>query len=276
MIENFISYLESNMSTFILFGLQVVLAIVTFVIGSKLILWMRGVVRRSLEKAEADAGLIQFIDSSLNAIAYVFLVVIIAVKFGLEPASVAALFASVGVAIGLALQGCLSNIAGGIIILFTKPFVVGDYILEDTNKNEGVVKEIQIFHTKLQTVDNKIIIIPNGSLANNSLTNITNQEFRRLDFIIGISYEADLKKAKEILMRIIQSNEDVDHERDVFVIVDELAESSVNLGCKMWVRTEQYWAIRWAMFEEIKLSFDTEGIEIPYNKMEVRINKLES
>ncbi len=273
MVVKFQTFLDNNMESFLLFALQVVLAIVVFVIGQKVIKWIRSLVKKSLDKSAADAGVVQFIDSLLKATLQVLLVVGIAMNFGLEPASVAALLASAGVAVGLALQGSLSNLAGGVLILLLKPFVVGDYIIEDTNKNEGVVTEIEIFYTKLKTVDNKVIVVPNGTLANNSITNITGQEFRRLDIIVGIAYEANLKLAKDVLSKIIEGTEAVLKDRDVMVVVDELGDSSVNIACKMWVKTEDYWVTRWAMLEEIKLSFDENDIEIPYNKMEVQINE---
>lgn len=271
MVVKFQNFLGNNMESFVLFALQVVLAIVVFVIGQKVIKWIRSLVRKSLDKSAADAGVVQFIDSLLKATLQVLLVVGIAMNFGLEPASVAALLASAGVAVGLALQGSLSNLAGGVLILLLKPFVVGDYIIEDTNKNEGVVTEIEIFYTKLKTVDNKVIVVPNGTLANNSITNITGQEFRRLDIIVGIAYEANLKLAKDVLSQLIDGTEAVLKDRDIMVVVDELGDSSVNIACKMWVKTEDYWAARWAMLEEIKLSFDENDIEIPYNKMEVHV-----
>ncbi len=265
------SFIEANISEITGFCLKVVLAIVVFIVGVKLIKWVLKVTNTWLEKASVDKGVQQFATSVLKCILYILLLLSIGVQFGLESASVAALLASGGVAVGLALQGSLSNLAGGVLILLLKPFVVGDYILEDTNKNEGVVTEIQIFYTKLQSVDNKTVVVPNGILANASLTNITGEEFRRIDLKIGISYEADLKKAKEILFDIANGKEETCKGKDIVVMVEELADSAVILGCRCWVKTEDYWRIRWAMLEEIKLTFDEKGIEIPYNQLQVHI-----
>lgn len=267
------SFIEANISDITGFCLKVVLAIVVFIVGVKLIKWVLKVTNTWLEKASVDKGVQQFATSVLKCILYLLLLLSIGVQFGLESASVAALLASGGVAVGLALQGSLSNLAGGVLILLLKPFVVGDYILEDTNKNEGVVTEIQIFYTKLQSVDNKTVVVPNGILANASLTNITGEEFRRIDLKIGISYEADLKKAKEILFDIANDKEETCKDKDIIVMVEELADSAVILGCRCWVKTEDYWRIRWAMLEEIKLIFDEKGIEIPYNQLQVHITE---
>ena len=193
----------------------------------------------------------------------------IVTSLGVEPASIAALLASGGVAIGLALQGSLSNFAGGVLILLLKPFVVGDYIIEDTNKNEGTVKEIQIFYTKLATVDNKTIVIPNGTLANTSLTNVTAKDERRLDLTVGISYEADLKAAKETIEKILREDESVLQTEELIVYVDSLADSAVMIGSRCWVKTNEYWPARWRILEKIKLTLDENEIVIPYPQLVV-------
>ncbi len=270
-MESIMVYLESNIGVAVSFALEVVLAILVFIVGGKVIKWILSLVNTSFEKMEIDKGIQQFANSFLKALLYILLIISIGTKFGLETSSIAALLASAGVAVGLALQGSLSNLAGGVLILLLKPFVVGDYILEDSNKNEGVVKEIQIFYTKLQSVDNRIIVIPNGTLANTSLTNITGQPTRRLDLKISIGYGADLRKAKEIINSMLVNNEHIDHERETFVVVEDLADSAVIIGCKAWVETTEYWAVRWQMLEDIKLRFDEEGIEIPFNQLQVHM-----
>jgi small conductance mechanosensitive channel len=212
----------------------------------------------------------------LKFVLYIILIFSIGSNFGIDTTSVAALLASGGVAIGLALQGALSNFAGGVLILILKPFVVGDYIIEDTNKCEGTVKEIQIFYTKLSTVDNKTIVIPNGALANNSLTNVTAKNERRMDLLIDISYEADLRKAKQLIEQILMEEEAVLKEEEVLVFVDSLGASSVVIGTRSWVKTEEYWPTRWRLLERIKLTMDENGIEIPYQQMTVHLPKEEA
>ena len=273
---NFQKYLNDHIPDLITFGLKVVLAIVFFFIGRKIITWIRKIVRKSFERSNADKGVEQFVDSLLKFFLYAILLFSIVTKFGVESSSIAALIASGGVAIGLAVQGSLSNFAGGVLILLLKPFVVGDYIIEDNHKNEGTVKEIQIFYTKLSTVDNKTIIIPNGTLANTSLTNVTAKEVRRLEIKVGISYDSDLRKAKKILAEILDREEKILKEDEVLIYVDNLADSSVQIGIRAWVKTDDYWPVRWKLLEEIKLTFDREGIEIPYPQIKVYMKECEN
>ena len=183
----------------------------------------------------------------------------------------AALIASGGVAIGLALQGSLSNFAGGVLILLLKPFEVGDYIIEDTNKNEGTVKEIQIFYTKLSTIDNKTIVIPNGILTNNSLTNATAKDERRLDLKVDIAYEASIKEAKAVIETILKNDEAVLQDEDINVFVDALGESSVVLGARAWTKNEDFWSAKWRILEEIKEQLDEHHISIPYQQLMVHM-----
>lgn len=253
-------------------GIRVFLAVVFFFAGMQLIKLVRKILRKSLKRANADVGVIQFLDSLIKAILYVILILMIATSFGLDAASIVAVVGSAGVALGLALQGSLSNFAGGVLILLLKPFKVGDYIIEDTNGNEGTVSEIQLFYTKLTTPDERIVVLPNGTLANSSLTNVTTTYKRRLTVKVGISYASDLRKAKEIMRSAAASDEDVLPEEEVTVFVDDLADSSVVLGMHCYVANENYWAVRGRLLETIKLTFDAEGISIPYQQLDVHID----
>lgn len=270
-VGRFAQYLQDHIPLLIAFGIKVLFALIFFFIGRFLIKWIRKIVRRSMEHSKADKGVEQFVDSFLKFILYFLLLFSIAAKFGVDTASVAALIASGGVAIGLALQGSLSNFAGGVLILLLKPFEVGDYIIEDTNKNEGTVKEIQIFYTKLSTIDNKTIVIPNGILTNNSLTNATAKDERRLDLKVSISYEADLKKAKTLIENLLREDPSTIKEEEINVFVDDLADSAVIIGARAWVKSEEYWATRWRLLEEIKLTLDENEIEIPYPQLAVHM-----
>ena len=177
-----------------------------------------------------------------------------------------------GVAIGLAVQGSLSNLAGGVLILALKPFKVGDYIREGYSEKEGTVTEIQIFYTKLLTPDNQTVILPNGNLANNSLVNVTTQEARRMDISVGISYQADLRKAKEVLLQLLVQDEAVLKDRDMLVYVDSLADSCVKLGVRCWFKQEDFWKGKWRITENCKLCLDENGIEIAYNQLDVHLD----
>lgn len=264
---------QDNLPDIIAFGIQVVFAFVFFIIGSKVISWIRKLVRRSMERADADMGVRQFVDSLLKFGLYAILLFSIATRFGVEPSSVAALIASAGVAVGLALQGSLSNFAGGILILLLKPFAVGDYIIVTGEGIEGTVKEIQIFYTKMATVDNQTVVVPNGILTDNSLTNVTARPERQLDLKVGISYDSDLKRAKHLIENMLLSHEDIKQDEDIKVFVDSLSDSAVVIGLRAWVPTEKYWATRWQLLENIKLTFDEEGIEIPYDQLTVHVKE---
>lgn len=274
-VNQFVQFFQDNLPDIIAFGVRVVLALVFFFIGGKVIGWIRKLVRRSMNHANADTGVCQFVDSILKFGLYLILIFMIATKFGVESSSVAALIASAGVAIGLAVQGSISNFAGGILILLLKPFAVGDYIIVSSEGIEGTVKEIQIFYTKMATVDNQTVVVPNSILTENSLTNVTARPERQLDLKVGISYDADLRKAKKLVENMLLSDDAVIQDEEVKVFVDSLADSSVVIGLRAWVPTDQYWATRWRLLEEIKLTFDEEGIEIPYDQLTVHLKKEE-
>ena len=274
-VHKMITYFEAMLPTVINFAIKVVLALLVYFICSKIIKKLCKVLRASMEKAGIDLGVVQFVNSIARAGLYFLLIVTIAVRFGIKESSVAALLASGGVAVGLALQGGLSNFAGGVIILALKPFQVGDYIIENTSKQEGTVTKIEMFYTTLSTVDNKRIVIPNGTLTEASVVNVTAQEKRKLEFKIGISYQSDLKKAKGILERLLHEDSCIMSDQEMIVFVDELGESSVIIGFRAWVKTEEYWNTKWRLNEKVKLAFDEEDIEIPYNKLDVRVSHME-
>ena len=237
----------------------------------RIIAQLMGAIRRSMERAGADVGLVQFIDSLLKALLYFVLVMLIASGFGVDTTSVVALAGSAGLAAGLALQGSLANFAGGVLLLMVKPFKVGDYIIQ--GDLEGTVSEIQMIYTCLLTPDNRKVVIPNGKLADNSLINATAQEKRRLDIDVGISYTADLRKAKETSMELLEREERVLKEEERLTVVSELADSAVILKLRFWVKPEDYWNVKWDMTEAVKLAFDAEGIEIPFQQMDVHIRE---
>ena len=270
-VNQLTQYVQDSVPGLITFGLKVLAALVAFFIGRLVIRWIRKIVRRSFERSGADKGVEQFVDSLLKYGLYALLVFSLISSLGFDTTSVAAVLASGGVAIGLALQGSLSNFAGGVLILLLKPFVVGDYIIEDTNGKEGTVKEIQIFYTKLSTIDNKTIVIPNGMLTNNSITNATAKDERQLDLRVGISYDADIRQAKSVIENLLIKDECIIKNEQINVFVHELADNV--LGIRAWVKNEEYWETRWRLLEEIKLLLDENGIEIPYPQMTVHMQK---
>ena len=271
-VENvnlFIRFIEDHIPDMIGFGFKILFAVLLFIAGKYIIRAVRRLTAKAFARSNADTGVSQFTDSIIKYGLYTVLVILVVTSFGVNLSSITAILAAAGVAVSLALQDVISNFAGGVLILTLKPFVVGDYIIEDNNKNEGTVKEIQLFHTKLTTVDNKTIVIPNGMLTNNSLTNVTAKDERQLDLRIDISYESDLRKAKRILEDMLRDTPGILKDMEMSVFVDSLGTSSVVLGMRAWTRMDEYWNIRWKLLEDIKLTFDQEGISIPYNQITV-------
>lgn len=252
-------------------GVRVLIAAVLFFVGSKLIKLIRRITKKSLQKASVETGVIQFLDGLIKVGLYGLLILIIAGNFGFDATGVVALVGSAGVTIGLALQGSLSNLAGGVLILMLKPFKVGDFIMESAHGTEGTVKEIGIIYTRLETVDGKIVVLPNGSLANNSITNASFAPIRRVDLKVGIAYDADLKKAKAVLGEVMEQDIDVLHEEPTFVFVDELADSAVILGIRCFCENARYWDVRWRLLENAKLALDAAQIEIPFTQVDLHI-----
>ena len=268
-IQKFIEQLPEKI---LVLGVRVLLAVVVFLIGMQIIKLIRKIVRKSMDRAGADKGVMQFVDSFLKAALYIILIFTIGTSFGVDAASIVALLGSAGVAIGLAVQGSLSNLAGGILLLLLKPFKVGDYIV-DSEGHEGTVTSIQIFYTKLLTIDNKQVVLPNGTLSNNALINVTGEPVRRADVNIGISYQADIRTAREVLLNVLREDRAVDKTREMRVFVDELGSSSVNLIVRCWFKSEDYWEGLWRVRENCKYALDNAGIEIPFPQMDVHMKQ---
>ncbi|MCM1101617.1 MAG: mechanosensitive ion channel family protein [Clostridium sp.] len=252
-------------------GGRILFAVIGFAIGVQLIKFVRRLVRKAMDRAKADVGVKQFADSFLKAALYVVLAFMIAASFGVDAASIVALLGSAGVAIGLAVQGSLSNLAGGVLILMLKPFKVGDYIVEGSTGKEGEVREIQIFYTKLVTPDNREVILPNGALANNSIINVTSGLCRRADVRVSIAYNADLRKAKEELLKMLTADAKILKDREMRVFVEELGDSGVVLNVRCWFANEDYWEGKWRVTENCKYVLDEAGIEIPFPQMDVHM-----
>ena len=250
-------------------GLRVVIAMLLVVIGLKIIGKVRGGLNRSMERAGVEITLRKFLDARLYAVLLGFLIFMAADELGIKSTSLVAIAGSITLAMSLAMQNSLSNFAGGVMVLFLKPFKVGDYI--STPDGEGTVESIGLVYTTLVTLDNKKITIPNSNMTASVITNVTGLDKRRLVLDVGISYTADLKKAKDVLKQLLEEYPLVLKDEDMTVVVDNLGESSVNLNIRAWVKTEDYWKTKWDLTEAIKLAFDREGIEIPYNYLNVQV-----
>ncbi len=224
-----------------------------------------------MTRHSVDEGVQQFLDGLAKYMGYFALILMILGFFGVTAASVVAVLGSAGLTMGLALQGSLSNFAGGVLILLLQPFGVGDYIIESGGGMEGYVQEISVFYTMLLTGDEKTIAIPNGTLSNSSITNISKSGRRRLDVVVDIAYDADLQKAKKVLLEVAEQSGHYLKSDPPAVLVRELAQSSVKLCVRVWTDPEQYWDEQWELNEQIKLSLDRAGIEIAYPQLDVHV-----
>lgn len=251
------------------FGKNILIALIVYFIASKLIKWVLKLTTKALNKGKIEPIVVKFIYSIIKVGLYVLLFIAIVSILGIPTTTFVTLFGTVTLSVGLALQGSLANFAGGVLILIFKPFKVGDYIV--ACGDEGTVVGIDVFYTKLATVDNKMIVIPNGTLANSSVKNVSAMDIRRVDVQVGISYESDITAAKKVLMGIIDKNDNILRDKPVNVFVASLDASQVTLETRVWVSADKYWDTKWAFIEQYKLALDEAGIEIPFNQLSVTI-----
>ncbi len=270
--ENWKNILDTMLKWFMTVGKNILIALVILIVGNKLIKWVLKLIGNSFKKTKLEPIVAKFLVSLIKFVLYFVIAIAIIGILGIPTTSFVAALSAAGLTLGLALQGSLSNFAGGVLILLFKPFVIGDYIKEDSHSNEGTVTGIDLFYTKILTVDNKTIVIPNGTLANSSLTNYTAQTKRRIDLQIGISYDSDIKLAKKVLSDVIDTTEGILRDEEITIFVDSLGESQITMGTRVWVPTELYWNVRWELIEKYKEAFDDNGIEIPFNQLSVTIN----
>ena len=255
------------------FGLKLAIAIGIFIVGFWLAKIVSKAVVRILNKRESDPSLISFLSSLTRAIIKILVVITAITQLGVEMTSFVAILGAAGLAIGMAFSGTLSNFAGGVMILFFKPFKYGDYVL--VQGEEGFVDQILIFNTILKTVDNKVIILANGAVANGTIVNYTKSDKRRVDWHFGIAYGDDLKVAKELLRKFIMEEKRIINNPEAFVGVGALADSSVDIIVKAWVQTDDYWDVFYAMNERVYNEFGDAGLHIPFPQMDVHLKNNE-
>ncbi len=248
-------------------GYRLLAVCIILAVGFKIAGIVRKMLGKTFDRMDMEVSLRKFLLSAVYACICGLVVFVAAEKLGISSASIIALIGSAGLALSLSLQNMLGNFAGGVALLMLKPFKVGDYII--CGSEEGTVSAIGLVYTTLHTMDNRQVTLPNGSLSNSNLTNVTAQEKRRLEIKVMIGYQSDLKRAKEILEQLCTGNELVKQEEGILVFVDSLGDSGVVLGARAWVATGDYWSVKWELTEKIKLSFDEEGIEIPYQQVDV-------
>lgn len=251
-------------------GLKLLAAIVLVIVGLKGIKWLRKWIRTSEKLNKIDNSLRSFMISFSSVVLYIVLFITVAVILGIPTTSFITMLASCGVAIGLALQGSLSNFAGGIMILLFKPFKVGDYI--DAAGESGTVTEISVVYTELLTVDNKRIIIPNGTITNSVIENYSAENIRRVDFTFNTAYDSDIDKVKKIITEILESHPKALKNPECFVRLSAHNDSALTYTARVWCKTDDYWDVNFDVIESVKKAFDENGIQIPYNQLDVHID----
>lgn len=266
-------YIESLTEKAVYFAPKILLALVTLLIGLWVISLIRKFVCKRMEARGVEVTVQNFVGSLVGILLKVALVVSVAQIVGIATTSFVAILGAAGLAIGLALQGSLSNFAGGVLLILFKPYKVGDFI--EAQGFAGVVEDIQVFNTMMRSGDNKVIIVPNGPMAGGSIVNYSVKSTRRVDMLFGIGYDDDIDKAKGVLQSMLESDERVLKDPAIFIAVKELADSSVNLVVRAWVNSGDYWGLYHDMQENVKKRFDAEGIGIPYPHRELYVHQVE-
>jgi Small-conductance mechanosensitive channel len=253
-------------------ALSLVLALAIFIIGRWVASILANVVHAILTRSKVDDILVDFLSGIAKSILVLFVIIAALGQLGIDTTSLIALLGAAGLAVGLALKDSLQNFASGVMLILFRPFKSGDFV--DAGGVTGIVERITVFSTTMRTGDNKEVIVPNGLIYGGTITNFSARETRRVDMVFGIGYDADLLKAKNILIEMLEKDERVLADPAPVVAVSELADSAVNFVVRPWVKSADYWGVYWDMHENVKLRFDSENISIPYPQMDVHLNKL--
>lgn len=267
------TWLTNNSDLLIQYGVNIISALLILFIGNIIVKVIAGSVSKVLQKKQMDKAVVQFIYGLVRYLLFIIVLIAALGRIGVQTASVVAVIGAAGLAIGLALQGSLSNFAAGVLIVAFRPFKSGDYV--EVAGVAGSVDSIHIFQTILKTPDNKMIVLPNSSVIGDSIVNYSRYDTRRVDMLIGVSYKADLKKTKEVMRKVVESDPRVLKDPAVNIAVHALADSSVNLIVRPWVNSADYWPVYWDLTQAIKEALDENGIEIPFPQMDVHLNKLD-
>lgn len=273
-MESALNWLNNNSDMLLQYGLKVIFAIIIFMIGVKVAKVCEKLTKKAIEKKKVDKAVGSFLASIVYALVFAATVLMALSQVGVETTSFVAILGAAGLAVGLALQGSLSNFASGVLIIILRPFKSGDYI--DAAGVSGSVSKIEIFSTELLTPDNKTIIVPNSAIMSGAIVNYSRQKTRRVDITIGVSYDACLKQTREVLEKVIRSNDKILKDPEFFVGVHTLGDSSVNFVTRSWANTEDYWDVYFYLQEEFKLALDDAGISIPFPQMDVHLNKIDN
>lgn len=268
-MEQILQYLHKNQDLILSYGLKILTAIIIFYIGRWVALGVSRLVGKALLLRKVDKAVVSFLSSIVYAAALIACTLVALSQLGIQTASFLAILGAAGLAVALALQGSLSNFASGVLIIVFRPFKSGDFV--EVAGISGVVQRIDIFQTIFKTIDNKRVIVPNSQITGGAITNYSAEAQRRVDLVIGISYDSDLRKAKALLQQILAQDPRVLKDPAPIVAVNALADSSVQFVVRPWVEVDQYWPVYWDLLEKIKLQFDAEGIEIPFPQMSLHV-----
>ena len=263
------SLYNKGMEMVVQYAPKVLLGIITLIIGFWVVKLVVKLTKKAMIKAKVEESLLDFISNLVGILLKVLVLISVASMVGIKMTSFIAILSAMALAVGLALQGSLSNFSGGVLIIILKPFKLGDFI--EAQGFTGIVTSIQIFHTVLKTPDNKTIIIPNGPLSNGNIMNYTMEDRRRVDITFGISYDDDFRKAKDIIMDVVNNHDKVIKDPAPFARVGELGDSSVNIKMRIWAKTSDYWDVYFDVMETVKLKFDENNITIPFPQRDVHI-----
>lgn len=266
------AWLVNNSELLFQYGVNIISAILILFIGNIVVKMIAGSVSKVLKKKEMDKAVIDFIHALVRYTLFIVVLIAALGRVGVQTASVVAIIGAAGLAVGLALQGSLSNFAAGVLIVAFRPFKSGDYV--EMAGTAGSVDSIQVFQTILKTPDNKMVVLPNSAVIGGAIINYSRHDTRRIDLLIGVSYKADLNKTKQVLREVVERDTRVLKEPGVTVEVHQLADSSINFVVRPWVRSTDYWPVYWELLHKIKEGLDENGIEIPFPQMDVHLNKL--
>lgn len=272
-METLTTWFEENQLMLIDFAIKLAVALAIIIVGKILSRVISNTVAKVMKYKNVDPTVISFLSAIIYGICFMMVIIIAISHLGFNTTSLVAIIGAAGLAIGLALQGSLSNFASGVLLISFKPFKAGDFV--EVSGTAGIVEEVLIFATKLRTGDNKTVIIPNNAITSGNITNYSTKPTRRIDLVIGVSYDANLAKTKEILAEVVSKNELILPEPAVTIGVSELADSSVNIVVRPWVKSGDYWPVYFSLMENIKVALDDAGIEIPYPQLSLHMNKEE-
>lgn len=252
-------------------GLKLIIGLFGLMILFKIVNFIAKVIRRKMQQKERDVTITSLVYNLIRKLGKLVLFILFLGYVGIDTAGIGSIIASCAVAIGLALQGSLSNIAGWVIIIVNRPIRIGDYV--ECQGVSGTVEDIQLFHTNLRTPDNKVITVPNGPLANGNIINYSIKKTRRVDLVFSISYDEDVVKSIKVIQEEANKHKLVLKDQDIFVRMTELADSSIDISCRVWVKNENYWTVYFDLLNNVKVAFDNNNIKVPYNTIDVNINK---